>query len=230
MNATHAPKVSHSVPIAVLVLTLVSAGAVLSAQADAAKIQLPASSFSAERSDIKTLSIALGRFLAKADPLEGKASVAKGDLDAVLANADDVKRAVPAFQRAVSSAIAKLQANGRWTADLDSFVEAQLRARGATNTLNFVRLNGGVRAALQSSVSTIANVGSSLDADVRRIRGQGLAARALAELIGTPVDASLRSWVSLCASRYADGVLCIVSSSACLRAQEEDAEGACVIR
>jgi hypothetical protein len=189
-----------------------------------------ASLVSAERNDIGQLSTALSQFLTAADALDKRGNASRSELDALTTNANHVKQATLTYQRAMQSALAKLQASGRWTPDLDRFVEDRLSAANATNTLNYVRLHGGARAAFQASLTNITSLGPSLDGDLRHLRGSGLSTRALEALIGTPVEASLSSWVHLCASRYADGVLCIVSDSACGRAAVEESEGACQIR
>ena len=180
---------------------------------------------SAERQDARSLFTAFDRFFKRADALDKKTSVTKSELDAVVADAEAVKRAIPTFQRAISSMISKLKTAGKWTPELDTFVENQLKTKGVSDArLREFRENGGARRALEIAGAKSAELTAALDGDIKALRAKsGFVQRLLGELLGKPVYASLFSRLHACwlvhvymdSCAMGDATDCIIMHMAC---------------
>ena len=155
---------------------------------------------SAERRDTREFIGAFDKFLKRADALDKQTTVTKSELDALIADAEAVKRAIPTFQRGASAMVSKLRTAGKWTPELDAFVERQLKAKGTSDArLQGLRTNGGARAVLESAATKIAELPAALDQDIRALRTKsGVVQRLVEELLGKPVYASLWSRAHAC--------------------------------
>ena len=142
--------------------------------------------------EIQSFGRTLQTFVRNVDALEKKAQRSKSEIDSIASEAEAVKRAIPQFQRAAWGAIQKLQAAGKWTPELDTYLEQQLKEQGApVSALQDVRSRGGARAVFQNAASLATDLHRQVDEDVKTLRGKSVARRLLEELVGTPVCAGL---------------------------------------
>jgi hypothetical protein len=161
--------------------------------------------------DMDALVRALDAFIRRADPLDKKPQVPRAELDAVSADAEAVKRAIPQFQRGISSIMGKLQAAGKWSPELDTFVESRLKATGAPDgVLQDLRTNGGARAVLQNASGAVTGLAQAVDRNVTELRGKSIVSRLLEELLGKTAYASwsLRDRATACRIYLAAKIAC----------------------
>jgi hypothetical protein len=191
----------------IAVTLIVMANGLIAAPAALAQDYVPKSLLATEMRDISALTTALDQLDRVAAALERKAQISKSEIDSAQAEADAVKQALPQFQRALSSVINKLQAAGKWTPELDAFVEGRLKARGASASVQqeFKRL-GGARGVFQYLAAIGGDVTRAVDADVAALRRKGVVNRLLDELLGTPVHAGLIKMIQAVACRAVDGI------------------------
>ncbi|MEX2271687.1 MAG: hypothetical protein WD690_09465 [Vicinamibacterales bacterium] len=129
--------------------------------------------------------------------LGNKAQVTQAEINALQRQADGVKALLPELERQVASAISKVKAAGKWTAELDQTVADALRRAGRSQDLQAVQEEGGPRKFLESISRGTADIAADIDARVRSVRTKKAAWRSLIDpmveaLLGQPVLALTR--------------------------------------
>jgi hypothetical protein len=143
-----------------------------------------------EVQDIVTAGQALVRFEDHAAALEQKKPLSQADLEGLQTEADLFKRTLPAYQRALSSSTAKLKSAGKWTPQLDTFVEQKLRENRIDDRIILqLKSAGGYRALLDRAAASMTQLGSEVDKRIAELRGTAAIQQIIDFFLGTPVSA-----------------------------------------
>ena len=104
--------------------------------------------------DVKTYSTTLDGFLRAFNDFEREALNAKGGNQDTLGDlrrrSGDLKRQLDTLQRTASSVVQKLKSNNKFSADLDTFVEAYMKRKGYDDAARIIARHNGSRALLTS--------------------------------------------------------------------------------
>jgi hypothetical protein len=94
------------------------------------------------------------------------------------------------MQNALRTTVSKLRNAGKWTPELDAFIDEQMRKGGASPpALQLIARQGGFRAAVQEASTAIGRLAAEIDDDIKALRRPTSALGQLVEaLLGTPVS------------------------------------------
>lgn len=152
----------------------------------------------AESRQVEAFGNVLSQYLDQYSRLRKQTSVAPPDLAQLQRAGQAVKAQLGSMSAAMRGAISKLRSAGKWTPELDVFVEQQMRKGGASPAaLQLIARGGGFRAVVQEAANIAGQLGGEIDADITGLQRPTSAFRQLLEaLLGTPV--SCAGGVSAC--------------------------------
>jgi hypothetical protein len=144
----------------------------------------------AESGQAEPFGNALSQYLQQYSKLKKQTAVAPADLAQLQRTGESVKAQLGSMQVAMRGAISKLRGAGKWTPELDAFVEQQMRKAGASPAaLQLIARGGGFRAVVQEAANIGGQLGAEIDGDITALqRPAGVFGQLLEALLGTPVS------------------------------------------
>jgi hypothetical protein len=144
----------------------------------------------AESRQAEAFGNALSQYLDQYSRLKKQTAVAAADLAQLQTTGQSVKAQLGSMQAAMREAISKLRGAGKWTPELDAFVEQQMRKGGASPAaLQLIARGGGFRAVVQEAANIAGQLGAEIDGDITALqRPPGVFGQLLQALLGTPVS------------------------------------------
>jgi hypothetical protein len=140
------------------------------------------------QTDLQAFRTQMRELVKLVDGVDDKAKPTKAEVDALAGQAAVVKRLLPTYQRALSSAITKVKAAGKWNQELDTQVERVTQQRSPAR-VGVLRTSGGTRAFLEKAATDpdLTNLQRTLEEYIRDVSGRSVIARLIDEITGVPV-------------------------------------------
>ena len=172
--------ISLTVGVALLLVQNVRTVSAVSRQNPNPPPFLPRDFASQETAALDSFGKSLKDFSDKLKAVDGSARPSSQQIDELESKANSLKGKVSAFKNSMERYIQKVKDAGKFTPELDSFIEAELSKSGKTELVQAIRSSGGARAALQKSASESNKVTEGVDEAMREIKGRGATVRKVA--------------------------------------------------